>query len=136
MDCDNRPYLSLELYFSLQEASYENHLKFAEILTKLLDNQFKIGRFRFRLDPLIGAIPGIGDFIAFLICLYIVRIGIQMRLPANKIAQMLGNVMLDFVIGLIPFVGDAIDFVFKANSRNMEIIRQHHSADFVEGVIV
>ncbi len=39
--------------------------------------------------------------------------------------RMMGNVGLDFVLGLIPFVGAVPDFFFRSNTRNLRIIRKH-----------
>ena len=33
------------------------------------------------------------------------------------------NIGLDYAVGVIPFVGDAFDFVWKANKQNMDLIR-------------
>ena len=102
-----------------------NHLRTATILTDMLENRFKILGFRFGLDPIIGLIPGFGDLVSFVLSAYIVWIGIQLRLPQDKITLMLGNILLDFMIGIIPVLGDVGDFVFKANSKNLEILRNH-----------
>lgn len=110
----------------------KHHFKFAEMLTRLLDDQFKFGRFSFGLDPLLGMIPGIGDVLSFVISAYIVWIGIQMQLPGHKIALMVWNITIDFLFGLIPFLGDGIDFIYKANRKNMEILQKHLNADVVE----
>ena len=33
------------------------------------------------------------------------------------------NIGLDYLVGTIPFVGDAFDFFWKANKQNMDLIR-------------
>jgi hypothetical protein len=38
---------------------------------------------------------------------------------------MIGNVALDMVIGALPLVGDAADVFWRANTRNMRILRAH-----------
>src|SRR3546814_3666546 len=42
-----------------------------------------------------------------------------------QMARMMGNVGLDFLLGLIPFVGAVPDFFFRSNTRNLRIIRKH-----------
>jgi hypothetical protein len=37
---------------------------------------------------------------------------------------MLLNLIFDWLIGLIPFIGDFFDVGFKANIRNARILRQ------------
>lgn len=117
--------------------SAKHHLNVAENLTKLLDNQFKIFGFKFGLDPIIGLIPGFGDVVSLILSLYLVWIGFLMKMPAEKITKMISNVILDFIIGIVPIVGDLSDFVYKANTKNLKIIQQHFkNNDVVEGKII
>jgi hypothetical protein len=38
---------------------------------------------------------------------------------------MLGNVAIDFVLGVVPLVGDLFDLVFKANRKNAMLLERH-----------
>ena len=38
---------------------------------------------------------------------------------------MIGNVAADTVLGAIPLAGDVFDVFFRANRRNMRIVRDH-----------
>jgi hypothetical protein len=110
-----------------------SHLKTATNLTHILENQFQIGRFKFGLDPILGLIPGGGDLITAILSFYIVWIGIQMHLPGHKITQMISNIVVDFLLGLIPILGDASDFIFKANTKNLKILHDFAPTEFYEG---
>lgn len=112
------------------------HLKIAQYLCYSLDSKFKVGPFSFGLDPLIGLIPIAGDIATTAVSLYIVWIGIQMRLPQEKIAQMIGNVVFDFLLDFIPILGQIADFAFKSNERNLKILMEFTPADIIEGEIV
>lgn len=101
------------------------HIKTAEALTALLENKFKVGPYVFGLDPLLGLIPGVGDAISASLSLYIVWISKELKLPKNKINRMYLNIAVDFVIGLIPLVGDYSDFIFKSNTKNLKILKEH-----------
>ena len=103
----------------------EGHLKFARALTDILDNKFGIGKFRIGLDPILGLIPGLGDILPAILSLYLVWIGIKMKLPQEKVTRMIGNVLTDLIIGFIPIVGDIGDFFFKSNSKNMKILEEY-----------
>ena len=46
-------------------------------------------------------------------------------LPNGIKMQMLFNIALDFAIGLIPFVGDLADALYKANTRNAVLLEKH-----------
>jgi hypothetical protein len=79
---------------------------------------------RFGLDALIGLFPGIGDTITTAISLYIVHEAWQLGAPHRLIVRMLGNVAVDGLVGAVPVVGDAFDVVWRANIRNMRILRE------------
>jgi hypothetical protein len=49
----------------------------------------------------------------------------NLGMPKWKVWRMAGNVGLDTAVGLIPFVGDAVDFLFRSNSRNLKILKRH-----------
>ncbi|WP_202322447.1 DUF4112 domain-containing protein [Mesorhizobium sp. 113-3-9] len=38
---------------------------------------------------------------------------------------MLGNVLLDTVVGNVPILGSIFDVYFKANNRNVRLLRRH-----------
>jgi hypothetical protein len=103
----------------------EKHFKVAVALVDLLENRFSIFGFRFGLDPILGLLPVTGDVIAALIALYIVWIAVQLKLPNEKIVQMVGNILLDMVLGLLPVIGNIADFAFKSSSKNLEILKSH-----------
>jgi hypothetical protein len=44
--------------------------------------------------------------------------------PGHVIARMLGNVALDGVFGAVPLVGDAFDVLWRANRRNVRLLRE------------
>lgn len=51
--------------------------------------------------------------------------GVEGGLPSHLRMMMLVNVIIDFIIGLVPFVGDIVDAVFKCNTRNAVILEKH-----------
>ncbi len=103
----------------------EKHLKIASHLTHLLENRFRIFGKKFGLDPILGLIPGIGDVIPVILSFYLVWIAVRLRLPDDKIAQMIRNIVIDFFIGIIPFVGDIGDLFYKSNTKNLQIIKTY-----------
>ena len=38
---------------------------------------------------------------------------------------MMANTLLDTVVGAVPLVGDAFDVMFRANMKNMALLRRH-----------
>jgi hypothetical protein len=102
----------------------EKHIRLAHFLAVLLDAKFNLFGVRFGLSA-INVIPGIGDITDVLLSLYIVWIGIQIKLPSEKIARMLGNIVFSFFLGLIPIIGDFVYIWYKPNLRNLNILKTH-----------
>ena len=102
-----------------------------DALANLLDTAFVIPgtQIRFGLDALIGLVPGIGDAITTVMSLYIVNEARALGAPPLLIARMLANVALDGFVGAVPLAGDAFDVAFRANRRNMALLRNHLAAE-------
>lgn len=97
-----------------------------DALSKLLDVAFILPgtNIRYGIDGLIGLVPIVGDLLTTAISLWIVREARALGAPKHVVARMLGNVALDGVVGLVPFAGDAFDVMFRANMRNMRILKK------------
>ena len=108
------------------------HPKFTSIqrlrkLSRLLDNAIAIPgtKFRIGLDPIIGLIPGAGDFIGTALSAYIVIEAARLGLPKQTLGKMVYNIVLESVVGAVPIVGDWFDFAWKANVKNIELLESH-----------
>jgi hypothetical protein len=78
-----------------------------------------------RLDGIIGLVPVAGDMIAGLVSTYLIWEARQLGAPAWLIARMLTNVLLDTAVGSVPMHGDAFDVLFRANMKNMALLRRY-----------
>lgn len=98
-----------------------------EGMEKLLEGTFRIPgtNQKFGLDALLGFIPIGGDFIGAAMGLYMVMEARSLGMSKGAIFRMLSNVGVDWVLGLIPFVGIVPDLLFRSNSRNLRIIKKH-----------
>ena len=98
-----------------------------EALAKLMDGAFVIPgtNIRMGLDGLIGLVPVAGDMISGLISTYMIWEARQLGAPRWLIARMLANTLLDTTVGAIPVLGDAFDVLFRANMKNMALLRRH-----------
>lgn len=106
-------------------AALDDELQRLAQLARLMDARFSILGIRIGLDGLLGLVPGIGDTLALLPGLYILYRAREMGLPRRKLVRMGINSGLDYVIGTVPLVGDLFDIGYKANLRNVEILRDH-----------
>lgn len=102
-----------------------------ESLARLMDSRFRIPgtNIRFGLDPLLGLVPGAGDFATLCVSGYMVTILARNGASNFIIARMALNILIDALLGSIPLVGDIFDVAFKANLRNVKLMREH----YVEG---
>ncbi len=114
----------------------KSHLKAAKIIARLMDNQWEIAGIKFGLDPILDLIPWVGDVVGALISLYILSIGWKMEISTVDKIHLVWNIILDFILGFVPFIGVIFDLVYKANIRNIAILEKYSHGKFVEGKIV
>ena len=82
-------------------------------------------RIRFGADAVLGLFPGGGDVVGAVLSGYIVVAAARLGLPAKDLARMIVNVVTDTALGAVPIAGDLFDVYWKANLRNIEILRRH-----------
>jgi len=94
---------------------------FAEKLAWLMDGMISVGPWSIGLDGLIGLVPGFGDVLGALISMLIVVRAAQAGVPRIALARMVTNIAIDTFVGSIPVFGDAFDFAYKSNFKNLRI---------------
>jgi hypothetical protein len=80
---------------------------------------------RFGVESLLRLVPGIGDAAASLLSCYLLYEARRLGVPRTLFARMVGNVLLEGVVGAVPVAGDAFDVFFRANRRNVALLRSH-----------
>ncbi|MCJ8167298.1 DUF4112 domain-containing protein [Pontibacter sp. E15-1] len=110
-------------------------LKWVDTMAHLMDSQFVLPgtRFRFGLDPLLGLLPVAGDLASFAMSAVIVLTIARHGASGKLVALMLVNIALDAIIGSIPILGSIFDFAYKANERNVRLLRRHYEEGKYEG---
>ena len=104
---------------TIDEAAIERMERVAELfdyLVRVPGTDFRVG-----IDPLVGAIPVVGDVISAGVSLYIVLESARLGVSYQTLIRMLANVAVDVGGGAIPYLGGVFDAVFKANKRNLEL---------------
>jgi hypothetical protein len=98
-----------------------------EYLVALLDDIFRIPLtgIRFGLDPLIGLIPGIGDWITGAVSFLILLVGWRRGLPRVALARMVANIGIDSLVGTVPVLGDIFDVGWKSNRKNFTLLQAY-----------
>lgn len=82
---------------------------------------------RFGWGSALGLIPAIGDVLDMLMAILVLKTCMQIDggLPTSVKARMVANILFDFGIGIIPFIGDLADAAFRANTRNAALLEAY-----------
>jgi hypothetical protein len=112
--------------FNTEPLTREQRFARLEALGNLLDMAFIVPgtNVRYGIDGLIGLVPVVGDIITTAIALWVVREARALGAPRYLVARMLANVAIDGAVGAVPLIGDAFDVAFKANVRNIRLLRR------------
>lgn len=109
-----------------------------ELMERLLERSFTLPgtRQQFGLDVILEVIPVVGDIAATALGTYMLWEARNLGMSKWQMSRMAGNVGVDFLLGLIPFVGLIPDFFFRSNSRNLKIIKRHLDKHHAAGAVV
>lgn len=109
------------------DTSTEASLQRLEQLAHLMDSAFLLPGINRRvgLDAVIGLVPVLGDIAGMAIASYIVYEAKRLGAPRWLVWRMMANVALDGAVGAVPLAGDLLDAAFKANRRNVRLLRRH-----------
>jgi hypothetical protein len=88
------------------------------------------------LDVILDLAPGIGDIAGAVLGAYIVWEAKNLGMSKWKMTRMAGNVGIDFLLGLIPWVGAIPDFFFRSNTINLKMIKRHLDKHHPAGALV
>ena len=76
-------------------------------------------------DGFLSLIPGVGSLFGTAMSLYMVGEALRHGAPARLLGRMGLNIAADTMLGSIPVIGFVFDMAFKANQRNLNLLRQH-----------
>ena len=96
-------------------------------LADLLDSRFRIPGtgIRFGVDSLLGLFPILGDGASALPAIYLIHRARRLGVPQALLNVMMANLAVDLAVGAIPVLGDFFDIAFKANRRNIALLKHH-----------
>ncbi len=113
-----------------KQATTPAEFQYLDSISDLLDSRFRIPgtNIRFGLDFLVGLVPFAGDILTFTFSGLLVIAMARNGASGMVVVKMLGNVLLDTLVGSIPLFGDLFDLSFKANRRNYRLLQEHYQA--------
>ena len=96
-------------------------------LATTLDSAFRIPIIgaRFGADALLGLVPVAGDLVGMGLSGYLILEARRLGAPAWMLTRMAANVAVDTIFGSVPIVGSVFDVIYKANRKNMALLRDH-----------
>lgn len=100
------------------------HLKNAKKIVTLLDTEFSLMGIKFGLDPILNIIPGFGSLFGAAVSIYLFWIAYKLNSGLTTYLKMAANILLDFLLGVIPVVGIFFDVAYKSNVRNLKILEK------------
>jgi hypothetical protein len=98
-----------------------------DMLATMFDTAFIVPgtNVRFGVESVLRLVPGIGDAAASALSCYLLYEAHRLGVPRLLFARMVGNVVLEGTVGAVPLAGDAFDVFFRANRRNVALLREH-----------
>lgn len=98
-----------------------------DAMEALLERSFTVpgAKIPVGLDAVLGLVPVVGDIISAGLGAYLLWEGRNLGMSRWQLGRMGGNLAIDTAVGAVPLVGDAFDLVFRANTKNLRIIRKH-----------
>lgn len=98
-----------------------------EAIARVLDSAWRVPGtdLRFGADAALNLLPGLGLVASKGVSAYLIWEARRLGVPFGTLLRMVGNVGLDAVISAVPLAGWVGDVFFRANLRNMALLRAH-----------
>ena len=100
-----------------------------KIMADLMDSRFRIPgtSIRFGLDPILSLLPVAGSTVSYIIGAYLVIEMVLAGASGRVAVKMILNILLDAILGSIPFIGVIPDIFYRANNRNFRLLEEHYA---------
>jgi hypothetical protein len=111
-----------------KQVQLTGQLKWVERIASVMDDKFRVPgtNFKFGLDPIMNIIPIAGDVSGFIVAAALLFVMAKNGVSRKVLILMAINVGIDVTIGAIPLIGQLFDFYFKANTRNIKLLKEHY----------
>ncbi|MFM2099375.1 MAG: hypothetical protein RLZZ366_914 [Pseudomonadota bacterium] len=98
-----------------------------EALERLMEGLFVIPgtNQRVGLDVILDLLPFGGTVIAAVMGSYMAWEARNLGMSKTSVVRMAGNIGIDALLGVVPWIGAVPDFFFRSNTRNLKIIKRH-----------
>jgi hypothetical protein len=109
-----------------EEAARAEFTRTIERVAKMMDSAIKVPIVGgVGLDAVLGLFPFAGDAASAAVSISLIAKSLRYGIPREIITKMLANVLFDALLGAIPLLGDLADMWFKANQRNVALLKEY-----------
>jgi hypothetical protein len=109
-----------------EEAARAQFSRSIERVAKVMDSAIKVPILGgVGLDALLGLVPIAGDAASAAVSVSLIAKSVRYGIPREIITKMLANVLVDLLLGAVPLVGDLVDVWFRANERNVALLKEY-----------
>jgi hypothetical protein len=109
-----------------EEAARAEFTRSIERVAKMMDSAIKLPIVGgVGLDAMLGLFPFAGDAASAAVSISLIAKSLRYGIPREIITKMLANVLLDVLLGAVPLLGDLADMWFKANQRNVALLKEY-----------
>jgi len=81
-------------------------------------------RLRFGVDPILSLVPFAGTAVGAVMGSVILVDAIRLRAPVSVLIRMVGNYVIDWLVGLLPFLGAFLDAAYRSNHKNFKLLER------------
>lgn len=114
-----------ELVSDSLESTAQTDLQRVKQLADFLDTRYEVFGIKLGWDGIIGLFPIVGDVLTTGLSGYTILLARQHGASKWLLTKMLWNTGIDMTVGAVPFAGDLLDFMWKANTRNLRLLEGH-----------
>jgi hypothetical protein len=106
-----------------------------ETIATLLDTAVRVPgtNVRFGADAVLNLIPGLGTVAAQALSAWIIIEARRLGVPPGVLLRMVLNLGVDTVVSSVPVLGWVADLFFRANRRNVDLLRRHLDGSTARG---
>jgi hypothetical protein len=109
-----------------EDAARQQFYDSIEKIARVMDSAVKIPLIGpVGMDAVLGLFPFVGDTVSAAVSVSLIAKSIRYGIPREIVTKMLANVLFDLLMGAVPIVGDIADIWFRANTRNVRLLRQY-----------
>jgi hypothetical protein len=96
-------------------------------LSRVLDIAFLVpgNNIRFGMEAILRLVPGIGDVAASALSWRVLYEAYRLGIPSLLLGRMIVNVVVEGMAGAVPLAGDLFDIGWRANRRNVRLLREY-----------